>query len=247
MAELLESLIKACLPHFGNASSNESLVEKLQEFLSHAHASGASSVQSVSSSSTPSNSQPKPDEAKFKALVFFATEGLGVRPLAEGDSNDQFGQKLSDRMVELGLLSKKKILWCNPRRMVRDVSVCHSGKTTNDNSISSSVHVSHTLTMKRERAWKGLIRIIAVKPTVTPALGAWVMTHMCAIVCVHKHWFRDVKCHGTHGMMSDRLTWAEVWTLIFEPDICHFHGFHVGLACHAATFTFKELNSDADT
>lgn len=110
MAELLESLIKACLPHFGNASSNESLVEKLQEFLSRAQSSGASSAQSVSSSTTSPNSQPKPDEAKFKALVFFATEGLGVQRLAEGDSNDQFGQKLSDRMVELGLLSKKKIL-----------------------------------------------------------------------------------------------------------------------------------------
>ena len=109
MAELLESILKVCLPQFGTTGSDESMVEKLHQFL--ANASPTIEKSQPQQQSTGSSSTGHSEESQFKALVFFATEGLGVEKLEEGEDNSKFGQKLSIRMADLGLLSKaKKIL-----------------------------------------------------------------------------------------------------------------------------------------
>lgn len=104
MAELLESVLKLCLPNFAAVTSNESMVEKLHQFLENTSAvssiSMASSGQTSSSGGSASNAG-NADEAKFKALVFFTTEGLGVQRLAEGEDNKAFGTRLCNRMNEL--------------------------------------------------------------------------------------------------------------------------------------------------
>lgn len=104
MAELLESVLKSCLPNFAAITSNDSMVEKLHQFLANSSSVGsgsmASSGQTASSGGTASNAG-NVDEAKFKALVFFTTEGLGVQRLEEGEDNKIFGTRLSTRMNDL--------------------------------------------------------------------------------------------------------------------------------------------------
>ncbi len=48
--------------------------------------------------SSSSGSSSDSEEAKFKALVFFANEGLGLEKMVEGAANSEFGSKLSKHM-----------------------------------------------------------------------------------------------------------------------------------------------------
>lgn len=41
------------------------------------------------------------DESRFRALVFFATEGLGMERLAEGEETKTFGAKLARHLAML--------------------------------------------------------------------------------------------------------------------------------------------------
>lgn len=101
MAELLEGILKACLPSFSSVASNESIVEKLHLFLEKSSSGPATSNPTGHGAAATAGSDSDSEEAKFKALVFFANEGLGLEKMVEGAANAEFGSKLSKHMQNL--------------------------------------------------------------------------------------------------------------------------------------------------
>lgn len=100
MAELMDNLLKACLPNFSTVQSSETLVDRLHCFLEQQGQQGANSASSSTGRSSRRNT-PTTDDDKLKALVFFATEGLAMKPMAEGDDNKEFGVKLKALLTTL--------------------------------------------------------------------------------------------------------------------------------------------------
>lgn len=105
MSDLMDSLLKAVLPNFSTVGSTESLVDKLHSFLEKGNSAEESQKETTGRSSGRASGQDSiDDDKKLKALVFFATEGLGMDKMSEGDSIKMFGSKLKQFLERLNQL-----------------------------------------------------------------------------------------------------------------------------------------------
>lgn len=127
MAELMNNLLKACLPNFASVQSNETLVDRLHCFLQQQESDRPQASASVRTRGGGGNSDA--EDHKLKALVFFATEGLGMKPMVHGEENKTFGTKLKSIM---DLCQEYRSFRDTPlmkNMMVSLVAGCSCGKT----------------------------------------------------------------------------------------------------------------------